>query len=166
LIKNTLDKDGAFRLAYNLAAVLSNLEKAGIGHCDLTAGNVMVDADPKKLQIELVDVDDIFAPGVEQPKYVPSGTTGYQHPTSTQREWHAQGNRFAGGILLGGMLGGYDDTVRAVYYGEIYFDPNKLQSNGCRRLEVLSKAVFRHDNGLVDMLRRAWESTTLEESPQ
>ena len=59
-----------------------------------------------------------------------------------QREWHAQGNRFAGGILLGGMLGGYDDTVRAVYYGETYLDPNKLQSNECRRLEVLSKAVF------------------------
>jgi hypothetical protein len=167
--QNTLDKYRAFRLAYNLAAILSNLEAAGIAHCDLSAGNVIIDIDPKRLQIELIGVEDIYVRGFQQPRCKPLGTPGYQHRTSTQGQWHAQGDRFAGAILLCEMLGWYDDTVRAVSYGETYFKPDELQSDRSQtesqRSEALTEAVSGHDNDLAEMLRRAWESTTLDECP-
>jgi serine/threonine protein kinase len=163
--QSTLDKYRAFRLAYNLAAILSNLEAAGIAHCNLSAGNVIIDVDPNRLQIELIGVEDIYVRGFHQPRCKTLGKPGYQHRTDTQGQWHAQGDRFAGAILLCEMLGWYDDKVRAISYGETYFKPDELQSDRSQRLEVLTEAVSRHDNDLVEMLRRVWESTTLDECP-
>ena len=61
--QNTPGKDRTFRLAYSLAAFLSNLKAARMPHCVLSTGNVMVAANPRKLQIEF--------PGFEEPSMSP-----------------------------------------------------------------------------------------------
>ena len=163
--QSILDKAGSLRLAANLAAVLSRLEALGIAHCDLSAGNIMLDPDPKNLQVELIDVEDLFAPGFQQPSYPPLGTPGYQHRTSNQGQWHNKADRFAAAVLLAEMLGWYDNTVRTISYGETYFEPSELQSSGCQRFDVLRKAISAHDKDLPKMLECAWKSTALDECP-
>lgn len=163
--QNILDKDGSILLASNFANVLAKLEANSIAHCDLSAGNIIIDPDPTKLQIELIDVEDLFALGFAQPAYLPLGTPGYQHKTSGAGQWHARGDRFAGAILLSEMLGWYDDTVRSTSYGESYFDSAELQSANCRRLDLLIISISRHSNDLATLLKRAWSSANLDDCP-
>jgi tRNA A-37 threonylcarbamoyl transferase component Bud32 len=163
--QNLFNRHETLCLASNLAAVLSTLETLGVAHCDLSASNVMVDPDPEKLRIELIDVEDLFIPSFQQPKHRPLGTPGYQHRACSQGHWDARSDRFAGAILLAEMLGWYDERVRAISYGESYFKPAELQLDECRRFDVLVDAIITHDSSLAGMFRRAWNSTTLNECP-
>lgn len=161
--KSLFSKLQSLQLASNLAKILHQFEENGIAHCDLSAANLILD--PGKLQVELIDVEEVFAPGFQKPTYVPLGTRGYQHRTSKEGQWHAKADRFAGAILIAEMLGWYDPRVRAESYGESYFDPAEMQTLGCRRFDVLSEAVSSHDPELARLLKRAWESQSLDECP-
>jgi hypothetical protein len=160
-----LEVRGSLRLACNLAAVLFTLELLGIAHCDLSASNVMVACDPDKLQIELIDVEYIYVPGFQQPIYRPLGTPGYQHRVSAKGHWGSISDRFAGAIILAEMLGWHDEEVRNISFGESYFAPAELQTNECRRFNVLADVIARHDDCLAALLERAWKSAQLYECP-
>lgn len=110
-------------------------------------------------------MEDIFSPSFQQPKYRPLGTPGYQHRTSSRRHCDVRSDRFAGAILLAEMLGWYDKEVRTLSYGESYFEPAELQSNGCHRFEVLANAIARYDNSLAGLLGSAWKAITLDDCP-
>jgi hypothetical protein len=159
----TLEKEQSFQLASKFSRILVLLEQSGVAHCDLSPGNVILD--PQTLDVELIDVEDMFAPGWQQPKSVPLGTPGYQHRTSrdSRGQWHALGDRFGAAILLGEMLAWYNPEVCRASHGESYFDPDEMQLRGCSRFAILAKAVGEHDAMLVDLLCRAWESDTLDE---
>ncbi|MEA2559826.1 MAG: hypothetical protein QOH06_1330 [Acidobacteriota bacterium] len=159
-----LNQKACLDLASNLADVLARLEMDGIAHCDLSSGNFLFD--PATLRIELIDVEDLFAPGAASPRALPAGTPGYQHRTSTQGQWSAVADRFAGAILLSEVLGWFDPAVRAGSYSESFFDPAELQLDGCARRTVLDKAIRRQRPAFGDLLEQAWRSRTLEECPR
>jgi hypothetical protein len=155
----------ALSTAEHLVEVLAALEERGVAHCDLSAGNVVVD--PAVGSVALVDVEDVFTPLVSAPSAIPGGTPGYQHRTSHAGMWRLDGDRFAGAVLLAEMLGWYDPAVRAAAAGESYFDADELQDPGSARLTLLLAALRRHRNGegLVVLLKRAWASVSLGECP-
>lgn len=163
--RHTLSKEQSVTLALNFAGVLARLEAMGVAHCDLSAGNIVIDT--LALTVELIDVEDLFAPNFQTPTAIPYGTPGYQHRASAGGQWGANADRFAAAVLMSEMLGWHDTQVKSASYGETYFDPAELQTSGSQRLDVLSRAIASHRNGqaLVELLRAAWESDTFEACP-
>lgn len=163
--QHTLTIEQSVTLALNLADILARLEERGIAHCDLSAGNIILDA--QTLTVELLDVEDVFAPGFRQPASLPLGTPGYQHKTSAQGQWGATADRFAAAVLLSEMLGWHDTNAKDASYGETYFEPAELQKPNVQRFDVLVGAISSHRNAepLIDLLRAAWESDTLDACP-
>jgi tRNA A-37 threonylcarbamoyl transferase component Bud32 len=157
-----LARDQSLRLALRLASVLQQLERHQLAHCDISGGNVIFDA--ATLDVELIDVEDMYGPGFARPRAVPAGTQGYQHRTSASGQWCAEGDRFAGAVLLAEMLGWCDRGVRAAAWGESYFDPAELQLD-CERYALLRAALDAHGAALGALLDRAWRSADLAQCP-
>lgn len=158
------DRAAALHTAGQLAAVLAALEARDVAHCDLSAGNLIVGPGG---EVWLVDVEDVFGPGLARPPAVPAGTPGYQHRGSTDGMWAAHADRFAGAVLLAEMLGWHDDAVRAAAAGDSYFAQGELQQPDSARLALLLGALRAHrgGDGLADLLERAWRAERLEACP-
>jgi hypothetical protein len=157
----TLDQSRA--VAESMAWVLYALEINYLAHCDLSAGNVIVD--PKMDQIHLVDVEDLYSPWLESPPMVPAGTPGYQHYQAAQYgQWGPLGDRFAGALLMAEMLGWAHPEVRKAAYGESYFAPNEVQKEN-ERYEVLHSALKVYDTGFADVFAETWAAQTFEDCP-
>jgi hypothetical protein len=156
--------EGSLAAAVQFANVLASLEQRGVAHCDLSAGNVIVENTGR---VALVDVEDVYMRSLTSPASIPAGTPGYQHRTSSAGMWRPDADRFAGAVLIAEMLGWSDPDVRAAAYGESYFDPREMQQLGTSRLGTLLAALRRLKNGIAvaTLLERAWAAATLEECP-
>ena len=161
-------------LAHALADTLARMEQRGIAHGDLSAPNVLIPAlaqsaipnsplasRPAPFPIELVDVEGLYAPNLAKPAALPSGSAGYAHKTSAAGLWSADADRFAGTVLIAEMLGWCDARVRAAAWGESYFAPDEMQTDG-ERYRTLD-AVLRERWGarVADLFAQAWHSATL-----
>jgi len=150
--------------ATSLAYVLARLENAQLAHCDLSPGNVILEKGARP-SVELVDIEEIYMPGQPKPRFVPEGTPGYQHVTSAQGQWAPEGDRFAAGILLSEMLGWANSTVVEQAYGESYFDPQELQTQGSTRYQVLHDHLRKECPKAAVLLERAWGTARLADCP-
>jgi hypothetical protein len=159
----TFSAQHSLLLACSFARILMRLERLGIAHCDLSPAKMIVDE--RTLQPELIDVEDIYGPGFQQPDFISRGTDGYQHRMSAGGQWAADVDRFAGAIILSEILGWCDPDVIAASSEESYFDTNELQRNDSSRFHTLSSAVARHGIALTELLRRAWDSASFAECP-
>ncbi|KXK52753.1 MAG: serine/threonine protein kinase [Chloroflexi bacterium OLB13] len=158
-------------VARNIVEVMVELEKRSIAHCDIACGNVLID--PDTLDFQLIDVEDIYAPGLPRPAQVPAGTAGYAHQTAGSGLWSADADRFAGAILIVEALLWHDDRTRdaASEDGHV-FDADTLQDAKspvyALATQVLSKMpdVPAHvAKQLVDLFTAAWQSATLADCP-
>ncbi|MCC6905160.1 MAG: hypothetical protein IT326_04895 [Anaerolineae bacterium] len=157
----TLDQSRA--LAESMAWVLYGLEYNHLAHCDLSSGNVIVA--PDMVQINLIDVEDLYTPWLEPPPYVSTGSMGYQHGESMRSgQWSPTGDRFAGAVLVAEMLGWAHPEVRKRAWGESYFAPDELQKDS-DRYTVLVEAIRLYDPGFAEAFEQAWRSRSLESCP-
>jgi formylglycine-generating enzyme required for sulfatase activity len=154
----------SLRLARSLANILTALDERGVAHCDLSASNVMLpglrrsgdswvetDADSP---VALVDVEQMYVPGIDRPGMVSPGSPGYLPRGATEIPWGPNGDRFAGSVLLAEMLGASDADVRESAWGDSYFDPAEMQVEDerykCLRLVMRERwgkrvsALFKH----------------------
>lgn len=171
LKKQPLSADQSHALAANLVKVLAVMEKNGIAHCDLSSPNVMIHLGPNgaasdsQINLELIDLEDLYAPDLAQPEKLPAGSAGYSHHTVKSGVWSRQADRFAGAVLLAEMLGWSDERVRAAAVGEQYFDLDELQQD-CPRQAALSAALaVRWGAETAGLFQRAWQSDTLCDCP-
>jgi serine/threonine protein kinase len=161
--KPMFDAQQSLQVAFNFSQIIYYLEQQDIAHCDLSAANIILK--PNQLQIQLIDVEDLFTPAFLAPGYLPSGTAGYQHQTSSNGQWNANADRFSSAILIGEILGWCHAEVRAVAYGETYFDPAEMQSKNCQRFEILSHVIAQYDPSLATLLHQAWNAESLADCP-
>lgn len=156
-----LSADASRALAQSLAHVLATMEQHGLAHGDLSGPNVMV----AQGQAALVDVEDLFGPGIARPEQVPGGSPGYAHRTASQAVWGPSADRFAGAVLLAEMLGWCDERVRGLAAGAQFFEPSDVQRDG-ERYRVLSQSLRQRWGGAVgDAFARAWHSIVLDDCP-
>ena len=161
LSRQSFTPEKSLSLARNLAGILAAMEAAGIAHCDLSGPNVLVNG----TEIALVDVEDLYAPGLEKPEKLPSGSAGYGHKTAKNGLWGPDADRFAGAILIAEMLGWHDERVRRIAVGEQYFDAGELQSS-CDRHQILLFSILQSQNNWIsDLFSAAWNSENLGQCP-
>lgn len=112
-------------------------------------------------QVELIDVEDLYAPELMRPEKLPSGSPGYAHREAHHGLWSADADRFAGAVLLAEILGWCDPRVRGKAYGEQYFASDEMQKE-CERFQLMQD-VLREQWGdkIADAFNSTWHSSTL-----
>jgi serine/threonine protein kinase len=159
--RTSLDQSRA--LAENMAWVLYALELNQMAHCDLSSGNIILD--PQMIQVNLVDVEDLYSPWLVPPPMVPAGSMGYQHRESAQNgQWGPLGDRFSGIVLMAEMLGWAHPDVRRQAWGESYFAPDELQKDN-ERYRTLVRVLRLYDPGFAEAFEQAWRSEKIEACP-
>ena len=169
--KRELGKQESLALARSLAGILATLEQKGVAHCDLSAPNLLIPGLMGKgveqggTALALVDVEQLYGPGLERPEPLPAGSPGYAHRTADDGLWTAAADRFAGAVLLAEMLGWCDDRVRQAAYGESYFEPDEMQQPSARSDHLRTVLRERWGDGLAALFDQAWHSDTLADGP-
>jgi hypothetical protein len=157
-----LDLDSSLAMAWKTSEVLAKLEEAELAHCDIAGANVIIDMEAG--EVHLVDVEDMYAPGMPQPQAVPAGTDGYNHLTAGAGLWYAEADRFAGAVLLAEMLGWHNSVVRDLADDEHYFALGTMQQDS-DAYRLLLGTLYDTSPALSDLFERAWFSPTLEDCP-
>ncbi|MBN1921591.1 MAG: hypothetical protein JW892_10120 [Anaerolineae bacterium] len=150
-------------LARAFVNILATMERQGLAHCDLSGPNLIVN--PFTSTVTLVDVEELYAPGLTRPEKLPGGSEGYAHKIAPQGLWSAAADRFAGAVLLAEMLGWCDENIRQIAYSEQVFDPAEMQQNSERYQRLLAVLRERWGEAIADTFARAWHSETLTECP-
>ncbi|MGC9084291.1 MAG: hypothetical protein ACP5ME_14080, partial [Anaerolineae bacterium] len=158
LDRQPFSPEQSLALARGLAETLVRMEEQGVAHCDLSAPNVMLPAlTPTPLppspspaerergrgwpegpgegvrgEVQLVDLEGLYAPGMLRPQELSSGSAGYAHREAAGGLWGPEADRFAGAVLLAEMLGWCDPQITQAAWGESYFDPKEMQQQGER----------------------------------
>lgn len=161
----------SLRLATGFASIMAGLEQKGIAHCDLSGPNIMIPAladEPEDgaLPVTLVDVEQIYGPGLTPPDSVPAGSPGYAPRNVPEGGlWSNDADRFGGAVAIAEMLGWACNDVRSVAWGESYFEPAETQT-ACDRYRTLSAALQRQWGDAVSrLLDRAWRADRLGQCP-
>lgn len=153
------------RLARNMAEIMASLEARKVAHCDIAGANVLVER--KSGQVELVDIEEMYAPNMPVPVEMPIGQDGYQHAASRQNgQWCAEGDRFSAAILIAEMLGWTHPKIRQFSADEHYFAGAEMQDASSTRYKLLHDVLAeRFSPQLAELLRAAWHSHSLAECP-
>lgn len=171
LEKQPLSPEQSLSLARDLAGTLAEMEERSLAHCDLSGPNVLLPLlAPSPPQgegrgegegVALVDVEQMFAPGLNRPQLLVSGSSGYAHRTAPDGLWAANADRFAGAVLLAEMLGWCDASTRDAAWGESYCDPAEMQQDTARSRALLAALRGKWGEGVAGLFERAWQSETL-----
>jgi hypothetical protein len=172
LDKRELTFEQCLSLTRSFLETLVMMEEKGIAHCDLSGPNVLLpaldaefDSSRSLPAVALVDVEQMYGPGLEIPRALPGGSPGYAHHTSQNGLWCANADRFAGAVLLAEMLCICDKRVREAMWGENYFDPGEMQQD-TERYQVLAGVLSeRWGKDLEETFIRAWQSDSLAACP-
>lgn len=158
--------------SWNLARTLSNIlalvEQKGAAHCDLSGANVLLPglvSQSTSSPVELVDIEQFYAPSFTRPEAIPSGSDGYAHKTVCQGIWDEKADRFAGAILLAEILGWCDPMVREAAWGECFFEPQELQRKS-HRYDILHNTLNSlWGKSIAGLFDQAWNSEILADCP-
>jgi len=151
-------------LAKRLASALAAMGHSGLAHCDLSGSNLLISLSP--VIVTLVDVEDLFGPGLARPDHLPVGSPGYAHREGREGVWSPDADRFGAAVLLAEILGWSDKLVRESASGKTYFDPEEVHSEG-ERYQVLWKVLWENwDLAFAEAFRKAWRSSQLQECPR
>jgi hypothetical protein len=170
LEKIELTPDQCLSMARAFAGILAGMEQEGLAHCDLSGPNLLIPmmaSGPTTYQspVALVDVEQMFGPDLRRPEVVPGGSAGYAHKTAPEGLWSSDADRFAGGVLMAEILGWCDTRVREASWGESYFDPQEMQTDGERYRLLVTALTEKWGGNVARMFERAWTSQTLADCP-
>jgi len=169
--RRVLTPEQSRTLAGTLASILHILERRNIAHCDLSGSNVLLPClSPSPTSnplssVELVDVEQLYAPNLVPPDILPAGSPGYAHRTAAKGLWEAQADRFAGAVLIAEMLGWCDKRVCDAAWGESYFHSGELQQETERYQTLVAVLHERWGSEVTELFKRAWYSETLADCP-
>ena len=167
--KRVLTPVQGLTLARALAHALATLEQHGVAHCDLSAPNVLLPAlaphAQSQFSIAFVDVEQLYAPGLDRPAALTSGSLGYAPAHASNDFWRAEADRFAGAILIAEMLAWGDARVRQLAGDESYFAPDEIQRDNPRTQTLIVGLREHWGDRVVELFERAWHSQQLADCP-
>jgi hypothetical protein len=165
LERQPLSSVEALTCATSLTKILVQMEQRGIAHCDLSGPNVSLERQGSTIQIQLVDVEQIYAPGFPKPEEVFAGSPGYAHRHLDALAWSPVSDRFSGAVLICEMLAWSSPEMREVAWSESFFEPAEMQTQ-CARAERLRDYLAREwGDKLSRLFERAWQSASPDHCP-
>lgn len=149
--------------ALRLATVLFRLERSGMAHGDISSGNVILNRQTGDLQ--LVDVEDLYAAGWPRPQSPSPGTPGYRHRDPAADVWTAHADRFAAALLIAEILAWSVPEIRRLAHGESYFDQAAIDRKDDAAYAPLRSAIAGAGGGLASLLDRVWTAPAIAACP-
>ena len=172
LSRRALVPQATYSLAGQMVVLLGGMEQRGLAHCDISGPNVMIDFSSLSTSspgivssVALVDVEEMYGPGFDQPEKLPAGTPGYDHLCAGQGLWSLDADRFAGAVILTEILTRSDDRIRRISFQEQYFDPGEMQENTDRYQLVVQVLQEQGNPQAAELFSQAWFSQTLSDCP-
>ncbi len=165
--RQVLTPEHGLLLAQSLAHILGTMEQHAMAHCDLSGVNIVVTRQQDQAFVQLLDLDSLYAPGMNSPHVRPEKSPGYAHVQTPAGVWVPEADRFAGAVLLAELLTWCDKRVRYQAHSKpAFFDPKEMQQDGSKRYIVLQE-VLRERGGVeaYDAFEQAWFSASLSECP-
>lgn len=165
--RQALTPEHGLLLAQSLAHILGTMEQHNMAHCDLSGMNIIVTRQQDQAFVQLLDLDSLYAPGINSPYVKPGKSPGYTHAQTPAGVWVPEADRFAGAVLLAELLTWCDKRVRyQAHSTPAFFDPKEMQQDGSKRYIVLQE-VLRERGGVeaYDAFEQAWFSASLSECP-
>jgi serine/threonine protein kinase len=160
-------------IARRTSAIFASLEAASAAHCDASSGNLLIDVNT--LEINLIDVEDMYSPQLSKPSSVPHGTDGYNHRQArSDGQWCPEGDRFAAAIIIVEMLCWHSDRIRENSTEDgTYFAPNEMQEPNSAKYQLMFDTLRKIDllpsdlsERLAHQFEQIWVSQTLAECPK
>lgn len=164
--RRELSVEDCRKLAENFAGTMMELEEHGLAHTDLSSSNVMIESTAGELNFQLVDLEDLYSPQLEEPDDLPDGIDGYRAPFLEQdMQWSPYVDRFSGGILIAEMLTWCEPGIREKCWGDSFFAPGELQQENERQpimIQTLEKLYGLPVSGLFE---RLWNAEQIQQCP-
>ena len=163
--KAPISPNESIRLAQSAVGVLATLEDHGLAHTDIAGANVMVDR--RSIDVQLVDIEEIYGPDQPPPVEFPAGQDGYQHKQGRQHgQWNANGDRFSAAMLIAEILGWSDARLRQNSADEHFFAAAEMQDPSSARFRMMSQVLHdRYGVEIAALFEQAWTSAALDNSP-
>jgi hypothetical protein len=159
----------ALDLARRTAQVLWSLEAHHLAHTDIAGANVIISPRGDTPSVELLDVEYLYSASAPPPVRLSRGTPGYQHPRLGPRgQWGANGDRFAGAILLTELLVWADPAVRATTPAgaETLFQPTELQQTEFASFQAVRDALWAICSSALPLFDQVWTSADVAGCPE
>jgi hypothetical protein len=162
LSRHVLSPQESLLLARSLLDVLISLEEKGLSHGDLSGVNIMIPHFVGGDGVSLVDVEQLYIPGMEKPDVLPEGSPGYGFPRITGPLWGPFTDRFPGSIILAEMLCFCDKDIVKASWGESYFSPEEICQDTPLFGLMEGTLEDRYGSQIAAIFRRNW----FAESPE
>lgn len=172
--KRSLTREESLSVSTGLARLLDGLAKEQVAHCNLSGENVLLpglqggaafDGLPAFGPVELVDLEQLYAPTLERPDFLADLAPEYSPVTFGVEKWGPLSDRFSGAVLLGEMLSWCDERVRAAACAGSYFSADAMQQP-CERFHLMQNAIsLAWGERLPQLLERAWYSRSSSQCP-
>jgi hypothetical protein len=109
-----------YTAACALAETLAQMEAQGIAHCNLSPANILVDAGQgEQVVIHLLGLEGMYLPGLGEPEAAVAGEPGYVHPVVEGLNWGAEGDGYAGSLLLAELLSGVSASEKKSFTDQV-----------------------------------------------
>lgn len=153
------------KIAQELIKAVHNLEAQGLAHCDLSNNNFIID--PAHSSIELIDIEDMFAPDMPRPiPHISYGTPGYRTKWIADKGlWSPNSDRFGLAILCAEIITWHNKEIRDNKAGNTsYFDEIEIGTD-CERYRLMKTYLSRMSDDLSNLFEKAWFSENSDQCP-
>lgn len=161
----SLQQEGYLRIGQALTRVVANLEAQGLAHCDLSNNNFIIAKDSTTIQ--LVDVEDMYAP--DMPRPVPDvsyGTIGYRTRWIAENGlWGPESDRFAFAILCSEILTWHNTEIRENKAENTSFFIEDEIGEVIDRYRMMKKHLGELSGDLANFFEAAWFAQNSSQCP-
>lgn len=160
-----LEPQKYLKIAKSLTETVSNLEEQGLAHCDLSNNNFIIDQD--LFSIELIDIEDMYAPDLPRPiPDVSYGTIGYRTKWIAENGlWGPNSDRFACAILCAEIITWHNKEIRDNKAGDTSFFEDDEIGEISERYHLMKSYLSKLNADLPALFEKAWFSENLDECP-
>lgn len=163
--ENQLKAEMYIQIAKLLMRVMCGLESQGIAHCDMSNNNFIIN--PGLSSVELIDIEDMFAPDMPRPiPTVSYGTEGYRTAWIAENGlWSPESDRFACAILCAEILAWHNKDVRDSRAGSSSFFDEEEIGESSDRFRLISHRLKEFNPTLPALFQKAWNSKRPDQCP-
>ncbi len=164
--KAHLEWVSALHLCERFLSVIEGLERAGIAHTDIAPGNIMID--PEALGVQLIDLEDLYIPGLPVPTHRNTGSFGYRHRSADAGAdlWCREGDRYAAGILAAEMLALSSPILVDLATDEGFFGGHGGEAVGRERYRQAESWIQAVAPEFAQRFTQTWHADQLAGCPQ